>query len=199
MFAEADNEINKAPSAAAVAAVTEVSRRAHGGNTAMVVPVPTDYTGFFKYLIRERYLEFGGEGIRKYDLIRWNLLTTALAETKANLGKMGATVPLAMVAPSYMASPPVYSLTSELPIAMYYFNATEADDSKIWANSLYKPASATTPAGTTKVLWVGSSNFNPTYTNLFAFAFKANHSELFPIYINVINASGGVLTQDYGY
>lgn len=199
MFAEADNEINKAPSAAAVAAVTEVSKRAHGGNTAMVVPVPTDYTGFFKYLIRERYLEFGGEGIRKYDLIRWNLLTTALAETKANLGKMGATVPLAMVAPSYMASPPVYSLTSELPIAMYYFNTTEADDSKIWANSLYKPASATTPAGTTKVLWVGSSNFNPTYTNLFAFAFKVNHSELFPIYINVINASGGVLTQDYGY
>ncbi|MES2277380.1 MAG: RagB/SusD family nutrient uptake outer membrane protein [Bacteroidota bacterium] len=202
MFAEADNEINHGASAADVAAVTEVSKRAHGGNAALVPTIPTDYAGFFKFVVRERFLEFGSEGIRKYDLIRWNLLTTALAETRVNLGNMGAAVPLAMNAPSYMASPAPYCMVNSLPLSMYYFNTTAADDSKIWANTLYKPAPVATPAGTTKVNWVGvqgTSGFNAVYTNLFAFAFKTNHSELFPIYVNVISASSGVLTQDYGY
>ncbi|EHQ30778.1 RagB/SusD family nutrient uptake outer membrane protein [Mucilaginibacter paludis] len=212
MYAEADNELNGAPSQAAISAVNEVSKRAHGGNQALVPAIPTDYTGFFKYLVRERYLEFGGEGIRKYDLIRWNLLTAAIAETKVNLANMGAAVPLAMNAPSYMASPAPYCLSATLPQFMYYWttlptvyngsNLNTYDDSRIWANSLYKPAPTTTPANTTKVNWVGvqgTSGFNAVYTNLFAFAFKPNHSELYPIYINQINASAGVLTQDYNY
>lgn len=203
MYAEADNEINHGASAADVSAVTEVSKRGHGGVAALVPTIPTDYTGFFKFIVRERYLEFGDEGIRKYDLIRWNLLTTALAETRANLAIMGAVAPGALNAPSYMASPAPYCLTNTLPLFMYYFNTTTADDSKIWANSLYKTAPATAPTGTTKVGWLGiqgtTSSFNAIYTNLFAFAFKPNHSELYPIYVNQITASAGILTQDYGY
>lgn len=199
MYAEANNEINKGPSSTDISAVNEVSRRAHNNNQALVPTIPTDYTGFFKYIVRERYLEFGDEGIRKYDLIRWNLLSTAIAETKVNLANIGATVPLPIKAPSYMASPPAYCLSATLPLFMYYYNNTTADDSKIWANSLYKPAPATVPVGTTRVNWFGYTAINTTYTSLFAFAFKTNHSELYPIYINQINASSGVLTQDYGY
>ncbi len=199
MYAEAVNEINHGPTADALAAVTEVSKRAHSGNAALVPNIPADYDGFFKFIVRERYLEFGSEGIRKYDLIRWNLLQTALNETRINLGNLGNATPVAMNAPSYMASPAAYCLVSSLPQFMYYFNTTSADDSRIWANSLYKPASSTVPAGTTRVPWVGYNQINPVYTSLFAFAFQPNKSELYPIYINVINASSGVLTQDYGY
>ncbi|MCW3087967.1 MAG: RagB/SusD family nutrient uptake outer membrane protein, partial [Sediminibacterium sp.] len=86
MNAEADNEINNGPGTNAINYFKEVSLRGHNGNSALLPVIPTDKTGFFKLLVKERSLEFGGEGIRKYDLIRWNLLGTALAETKANLG-----------------------------------------------------------------------------------------------------------------
>lgn len=209
MFAEADNEINHGASAADVSAVTEVSKRGHGGNAALVPTIPTDYAGFFKFIVRERYLEFGNEGIRKYDLIRWNLLATAIAETKVNLANLGATVPVAMNPPSYMASPAPYCLTNTLPLAMYYYTTLPAvfngsnlntyDDSRMFANSLYKPSPTATPANTAKVSWIGYSGINTTFTTVFAGSFKVNHSELYPIYINQINASAGVLTQDYGY
>jgi hypothetical protein len=209
MYAEADNEINHGASSADVAAVTEVSKRGHGGNAALVPTIPTDYTNFFKFIVRERYLEFGNEGIRKYDLIRWNLLTTAIAETKVNLANMGATVPVAMNPPSYMAPPPAYCMTANLPLSMYYWTTLPAifngsnlntyDDSRMFANSLYKTAPTTTPANTTKVSWIGYTGINSTFTTVFAGSFKTNHSELYPIYINQITASAGVLTQDYGY
>jgi len=199
MFAEADNELYHGPSDTAINAVTEVEKRAHGGNAALVPAVPTDYDGFFKYLVRERYLEFGGEGIRKYDLIRWNLLATAITETRANLANMGASTPVAMNPPSYMAPPPGYCMSANLPKTMYYINTSTADNSAIWNNSLYNPAPATAPAGTTKVSWIGYSGINSTYTSIYAFAFKPNHSELYPLYSSTLTASSGVLTQDYGY
>jgi hypothetical protein len=54
MNAEADNEINNGPSANAIAYFKEVSQSGHGGNAALVPTVPTDKTGFFKLLVRER-------------------------------------------------------------------------------------------------------------------------------------------------
>jgi hypothetical protein len=47
MYAEADNEINGAPSAAAVKAFEEVRKRAYKGNEAAIGTTPTDKTGFF--------------------------------------------------------------------------------------------------------------------------------------------------------
>ncbi|PTQ95517.1 putative outer membrane starch-binding protein [Mucilaginibacter yixingensis] len=209
MYAEADNELNNGASAADVAAVAEVDKRGHGGNAALVPTIPTDHDGFFKFLVKERYLEFGNEGIRKYDLIRWNLLTTAINETKNNLANFGATTQLPMAAPSYMAPPPSYSMTGTLPTSLYYWttlptvfngsNLNTYDDSRMFANSVYKPAPTATPANTAKVSWISYSGINSTFTTVFASSFKTNHSELYPIYINQINASGGVLTQDYGY
>ena len=198
MHAEADNELNGGASAADVADVMKVSQRAHGGNAALVPSIPTDYAGFFKYIVKERMLEFGTEGIRKYDLIRWNLLSAAVTETKANLANMGAATPLAMVPFSYMASPPAYCLTTTLPKSMYYFTTTTADDSKIWANSLYKPAPTTTPTGTTKVSWIGYSGIGTTFTTVWAYAFKPNHSELLPYQVATLSADYNIV-QNYGY
>ena len=70
---------------------------------------------FFKALVRERALELGGEGVRKYDLLRWNLLATSLSETKANLVKMSEAA--GTITYTYMAGPPAYAAEiSNLPI-----------------------------------------------------------------------------------
>jgi hypothetical protein len=91
MFAEAQNEL-AGPSVAyngttPIAALEEVRRRAYPANR--YTPLPTPQTGnaaaFFTALVKERLLEFGGEGIRKYDLIRWNLLGAKIAEAKAQI------------------------------------------------------------------------------------------------------------------
>ena len=197
MFAEAENEINQGPTPDAASAINEVSKRAHGGNQALVLPIPTDYTGFFKYIVRERLLEFGFENIRKYDLIRWNLIASAITDTKVNLGKMATGSP--MVAPTYMAPPPSYCLSASLPKFMYYNLTATADNAGIWFNSMYAPEPATIPDGTARVSWNAYSGLTTTFVNEWANSFKPNHAELLPIYLNIISASKGLLTQDYGY
>lgn len=80
MYAEAVNELNNGPTPEAISYFEEVRKRAYG--TAPIGPTPTDKTGFFNAVEKERYLEFGHEGIRKFDLLRWNLLATKLAEAR---------------------------------------------------------------------------------------------------------------------
>ena len=73
MFAEAENELN-GPTGAAYDAINKVRRRGFG--VAIDAPSAADLTpgldkaGFFDALVKERSFEFGGEGIRKYDLVR---------------------------------------------------------------------------------------------------------------------------------
>lgn len=184
MFAEAENEIN-GPTAAAYSALNQVRRRGFG--KPISTPDPTvDISGlskadFFKALVRERSLEFGGEGIRKYDLIRWNLLATALAETKANLLRMSTNT--AMVQPTYMSGMPSYSISTTLPTRMYYFNNATADHNNIgglWINSLYKTAPTSAPSGTTGVNWV-RAEINTTALARFATGFVTGKGELLPV------------------
>lgn len=84
MFAEAENELNNGPTAAAIAALEEVRKRAFRGNESRIGTTPTDKQGFFNAIVNERYLEFGGEAIRKYDLIRWNMLAKKMGSPRNN-------------------------------------------------------------------------------------------------------------------
>ena len=211
MFAEAENELN-GPTAAAFNAINMVRRR--GFNKPINAADPTvDLSGlskddFFKALVRERSLELGGEGVRKFDLIRWNILDKAINETKANLTKMGAST--AMTAPTYMAPPPSYVFVpASLPNALYYRGRTTSDDLNIGGlivNSLYKAASATTPAGTVKMAWVTNAISVGTGTavtlNHYANNFVRLKSELLPIPQDAITAYGSFsanMPQNPGY
>lgn len=189
MYAEAENEIN-GPTASAYAAINSVRRRGYGKPLAAVdatvdLPAGLSKSLFFSSIVKERSLELGGEGIRKYDLIRWNLLASAIADTKANLQKMATST--AMTDPSYMAGYPTYSKSATLPSSMYYITNTVSDVSNvggIWFNSLYKTASASTPAGTTKVAWVSSAIATVGTSSplgRFATGFVSGKSELLPI------------------
>jgi hypothetical protein len=180
MFAEADNEINNGPTADAKAAFEKVRLRAFGGNASLIGTTPSDYAGFFIAIVKERALELGAEGIRKYDLIRWNLMTTRIAETKAILAAMSARQAPYDVLPDYM----------------YYLNNSPT---LTWASSFYKPNTigSTAPAGYTRVNWVMSSIASSILT-YYAVAFTPNKSELLPIPQASIDANP-LLTQDYGY
>ena len=181
MYAEAENEINNGPTAAAVDAYQQVRARAFAGNTAQMGTPPTDKAGFFEAIVRERALEFGGEGIRKYDLIRWNLLGAKLAETKQNLDKM------ASMQPPY----------DQLPSVMYYYPNNDPSGYIDWASSFYHPAPPQGPPGSKSVTWV-TNKVNQGNFSYYAEGFKENHSELFPIPQQSIDANPN-LTQDYGY
>jgi hypothetical protein len=179
MFAETDNEINNGPSAAAISAFNEVRLRGFGGNAANAntAATPATYAGFFNAIVNERSFEFGGEGLRKFDLIRWNLLNTAITTTRANL-----TLMLNKAAPY-----------ASLPQSMYYLNASQT---LVYGNSLYATTPATTPTNNTKVAWV--SSLTAAYITNVAQLFTPNHGELQPIPLVSIQANPN-LTQNPGY
>src|SRR5258705_10436822 len=85
MYAEAVNEINGSPAPEAIAAFEEVRKRGYRGNTGLIGVTPITKAGFFDAIVNERFLEFGHEGIRKYDLLRWNLLATKIAEARTKI------------------------------------------------------------------------------------------------------------------
>ena len=49
---------------------------------AYIASLPADKDGFFNAIVDENAWEFAGEGFRKYDLIRWNLLHDKIVEMK---------------------------------------------------------------------------------------------------------------------
>ncbi|HMU47151.1 MAG TPA: RagB/SusD family nutrient uptake outer membrane protein [Chitinophagaceae bacterium] len=199
MYAEAENELN-GPTASAYNAINMVRRRGYGkaiGTADPTVDIPSGLskTEFFKYLVRERALELGGEGVRKYDLIRWNLIETALNESRANLVRLSTNTPV--VNPTYMAGYPTYSISNTLPIYMYYNQNSTADDYTLWRNSFYKPAPGSTPSGTTRVNWINAA-INTTCAARYATGFTAGKTELLP-FPNPALGGNPNLVQNPGY
>jgi hypothetical protein len=197
MFAEAENELFGPNNA--YNAINMVRRRGFGKAINSTDPT-VDLSGlskpdFFKAIVRERSLELGGEGVRKYDLIRWNLIGTALSETKTNLQQLSNRV--AMNAVTYMLPHPAASRTSSLPQYMYYRNNSTADDATLWANSFYTAAPATAPTGTTRVNWV-RAEIGTTALARFAIGFTSGKSELLP-FPNSARLANPNLKQNPGY
>jgi hypothetical protein len=205
MFAEAENELN-GPTGAAYNAINLVRRRAYG-NTNNDIPAGLSKDEFFRYIVRERALELGDEGIRKYDLIRWNLLTTAITETKTNINQLSSFLNLSQ--PSYMGPYPTYVVnTANLAKNMYFRSRTSSDSLGIGGlvlNSWYKPTPAATPAGTTRVTWLTTSTTSTLAASVlahYATNFAQNRSELLPIPQDAITAYGSFasnMPQNPGY
>ena len=180
MFAEADNELNNGPSTAAISALSEVRTRAYGSATPPAIP--SGYANFREAIIRERNLEFGGEGIRKYDLIRWNRLGSTFQQIKTTLRTWTDPANLNTVYPQYI----------------YYRTPTTLGPLQI-LNSYYKPSSlSAVPGGgsVTRVNWV-SSSITTDRINDIASGYTESH-QLLPIPAESINLNSK-LTQNPGY
>jgi len=85
MYAEAENELN-GPTASAKSALASIRQRAFDPQVwnqkvdRYVDSVAMNKDMFFNALVDERAWEFSGELIRKFDLIRWNLLAVKKQE-----------------------------------------------------------------------------------------------------------------------
>lgn len=207
MFAEADNELNGAPSPEAIAAVTSVRQRAYAGNLGQVGTIPTTKTAFFDYIVKERLLEFGGEGLRKYDLIRWNLLETKINETRTKLTQfMNGTGAYANVPEYIFYRKPAASVVNYVPTKTAQQNVLDIDfytaTGVAKADVFYSPnQSVATPTGYTKVNWrlaMTQPYISGDPVKSYAHYFQPNRKELLPIALDVINSNYN-LTQDYGY
>jgi hypothetical protein len=189
MYAEAENELN-GPTATAYTAVNQVRRRGYGkaigtADATVDLPAGLSKTTFFDAIVKERSLELGGEGVRKFDLIRWNLLAKKISDTKA-----------ALLAMSTLSAP-----YNTLPVSMYYRTTSVSDDNSfsggLWVNSFYKTAPTSTPAGTTRVTWL-SAAINTTALSRYATGFTTGKSELLPLPQPARDANIN-LTQNPGY
>lgn len=178
MFAEADNELNNAPSTAAIAALREVRARGYGNATPPAIA--SSYAGFRTDLMRERLLEFGGEGIRKYDLIRWNRLGSTFQQIRATLQTWATTA----------------NINKQYPQYIYYTTPTTYGPLQL-LNSYYKPSRTTSAtAGITRADWIGSS-LSAARINDIASGYVEAH-QLLPIPAENINLNNQ-LVQNPGY
>jgi len=93
MFAEAENELN-GPTSEAQEAFKRVRRRAFDPLVwsekvdQYTAQISAGNNAFFNAIVDERAWEFGGEMIRKYELIRWNLYYEKMVETVEGSKKM---------------------------------------------------------------------------------------------------------------
>jgi hypothetical protein len=197
MYAEADNEINNGPSAAAIDAFQKVQKRAYVGFD--IPATPTTKASFFDAIVKERLLEFGGEAIRKYDLIRWNLINSKFIETRAKLVQLiDGTGPYVNV-PNYVyAKESTYSNTNSVAEVATLDLYGGAPNTVLFSPGLN---SATAPAGYTVKNWRKQLTLDNSVTGTstgFATYFEANKKELFPFPKAALNANPN-LVQNYGY
>ncbi len=94
MFAETENEINNGPTEDAKAALSLIRQRAFTPDmwtskvNNYVDSVSMSKSDFFYAIVNERGWEFGGEMLRKQDLVRWNMLGSKIADMKAFYQKL---------------------------------------------------------------------------------------------------------------
>ena len=194
MYAEAVNEINGSPTAAAITAYEEVRKRGYRGNTGLIGTTPTTKDAFFDALVNERFLEFGHEGIRKYDLIRWNLLDAKLKETRIKIEQIRDRIGVYVNVPQY-----VYWKNVGEEIQYFAGNNIATTAMPFW-RATQVPSPAT---GWTRTDWAQHLTTNlidgKQLSQGFASFFVTGKSELFPFDQATLSAYQGLLKQNPNY
>lgn len=164
MYAEAENWLN-GPTSSAVDALKQVRKRAYKGNEADIDA--EDYSGmskeeFLDVLVQERAWELGAEALRKYDLIRWNKLASALAKTKEAYKQMS-------------------SDTKLYPKYAYYIPGTDPRVRPVIVYSNTKGDASLTGAGYVQTAYCDGMAKDANVMTIFAQDFQENKTELYPI------------------
>lgn len=195
MYAEAVNEINNGPTPEAIAAFEEVRKRGYRGNTGLIGVTPNTKAAFFNAIVNERFLEFGHEGIRKYDLLRWNMLEAKIAEARVKIQQIRDRVaPYAYV--------PQYIYWKNVGEEIQYYAGT---NTALTAQPFWRPTQVPSPTtGWTRVDWAqhlttaSSIDGKPLWQG-FASFFVTGKSELFPYDQAALASYLGILQQNPGY
>ena len=177
MLAEAENELN-GPTALAKEMLTKVRTRAFANSPSFANDV-TSYVAalvskddFFNAIVNERAWEFGGEAIRKFDLVRWNLYAKKIEEAMYTALCWGiASNEDLMNNPDVMAKYPEAANYTSWADKLYYAKAGKNNlksDIK-WYNQKYKVAeddATLKAAGWQSVNW-GSNMLKRTRTYVY--------------------------------
>jgi hypothetical protein len=186
MYAETENQMN-GPTSSAKEALSLVRQRAFAKElwtekvTNYVNSVSASKESFFNAIVDERAWEFGGEMVRKADLVRWNLLGEKLNQMKADVQDLKNR----------------QGKFAFVPKNVFY--KYEADGLTLnFLNPDYQISDAAV-SGYTKVAWLASTAAGWTslenILKLIAFdPSKNNHLQ--PISIQTITESNGVLSND---
>ena len=147
---------------------------------------------------KERAFEFVGENIRKYDLMRWGELKSAIDKAKQNLRNLRdgagnyATVPNTIYYKYIVATD---KTPGERELVIYGMNRGENDDKTV-----------TDPAGGwTKKSWTNATTGTPAAPYLSdgfidnMYQGNPDKRQLLPIMRQILISSDGKLTNDYGY
>lgn len=193
MFAESENEIN-GPSQAAKDALASVRKRALPQEfwaskvTHYVDSVAVGKESFFNAIVDERAWEFGGELIRKQDLIRWNLLGNKINKMKDDWKKM-------------MNDDPACPNINKVPPYLFWKYKDDGVTIDILNPDYRLPSTAI--SGYTRTSWTSSVSSPSsitqanTYMNNIANGYNpAKNNHLYPIQSDIITASNGILSND---
>lgn len=192
MYAEAENELN-GPTGEAQNALRRVRQRAFDPAywstkvDGYVSAVSSGKESFFDAIVDERAWEFGGEMIRKYELIRWGIYSEKMIETVAGLKQL---------------TDGVVNGTSNLPDYIYW----KRDESGkfVILNPNRKVAAAPDETWTRSPFLISMQNDLTTYDEWITRDW-ANYTNgvvryIFPIPTQGIENSRGILKNDgYGF
>lgn len=190
LYAETENEINNGPTPAAKEALANIRKRAFPSDmwdvkvNHYIDSVSVSKESFFDALVNERAWEFGGELVRKYDLVRWNLLGTKLREMKEENMKI-------------LNNNPKYQ---DVPNRIFWRTGSDGETLEILNPDYRIPSSSM--SGWSSTTWMSglSASNKTTFTNLInliaAGYDETKNNHLFPIAATVINDSNGVLNND---
>jgi starch-binding outer membrane protein, SusD/RagB family len=200
MLAESENELN-GPTGTAIDALRKVRQRAFPTTLwndkveAYIASVATDKNSFFNAIVNERAWELGGEMIRKFDLVRWNLYGKKIAETRNLLNQMGQDA---------VAGIGTYS---DLPDYMYA--KRNSDKTLTFLNRFRKVSGPIPDEYNIKINWLrnlwNTTTNGPGNYNLWQWRGYADNTGaapvryVLPLHGSVITSSLGNLQNEYGY
>jgi hypothetical protein len=193
MFAEAENEIN-GPTGDAQQALRRVRQRAFPEDNwatkveEYIMDVSASKAEFFDAIVDERAWEFGGEMIRKYELIRWGIYQDKMIETVEGLKQMALEADAG---------------TSDLPDYLYWKRDGNGKFTLLNPNRKYigiPDESWTRSAFLFDMKGQGAEPFDEWITKDWENYTEGTLRYIFPIPANAIESSRGVLKNDgYGF
>ena len=176
MLAEAENELNGPTELAKDALIAVRTRAFEGhGNVAeqvynYVLNAASSKESFFNAIVDERAWEFGGEGLRRFDLIRWNLYAKKLEEAMRTMLVWGiAQNQDLMMDESVKAAYPDVDKYANWADYLYYKLGSSSNNTKSrveWLNTKYKLEEGTDVSGWYRLNW-GSSMLKRVRTYIY--------------------------------
>jgi hypothetical protein len=135
----------------------------------------------FSAIVKEQGFEFCGEMERKQALIRWNLLGAKLLEAKTKMANLSNRT----------------GEYSDVPATIYYRYATDGVSLEFYGLNRGETANMSA-SYSYNALYVGPTKLDATkigtlYTN------NPDQNQLWPVWQVFIDASNGMLSNDYGY